>query len=306
LTKGVFCSIMYSEKIVTKEKYIIMLDVLVDALLDTLKLLPFLFVTYLIMEFLEHKSSEKTTSFIQNSGKLGPLYGSALGIIPQCGFSAAASSLFSGRVITLGTLIAVFLSTSDEMLPIMISEAVNIKTILLVLGLKLAYGIICGFAIDFILRRNHKSENMKISEFCESNHCHCEKGIFYSAVIHTLQIVAWIFAFIFVLNTIIFFVGEDTIKDAALSTPVIANLLSALFGLVPNCAASVIITELYIEGLIPFGAMMSGLFVGAGIGLMVLFKTNKHLKQNIFITVILYATGAVGGIMISIFEKLLS
>ena len=169
------------------------LEILQDALIDTVKLLPFLFLTYLIMEYIEHKTSKKARETIKKSGKFGPLIGALVGIVPQCGFSVSATNLYAARVITLGTLISVYLATSDEMLPILITEKVPIGTILTILAIKLVIGIIAGFAIDFVIRKLKKEEQEeKIEELCEHDHCHCENGIIVSAIKHTLNIAIYI------------------------------------------------------------------------------------------------------------------
>ena len=254
-----------------------MLEVLEDALIDSIKLLPFLFITYLIMEYIEHKTSDKAKKAIKKSGKFGPAIGAILGIFPQCGFSVSATNLYAARVITLGTLIAVYLSTSDEMLPIFISEAVPAITIIKILGIKLLIGMIAGFIIDSVLRLKNKEQDEKIVDLCEKEHCHCEHGIVKSALKHTIHI------FIFIL--LITLVG-----------PIIAGLI----GLIPNCAASVILTQLYLENVITAATMISGLLVGAGVGLAVLFKINKGIKENIKITALLYSIGVISGIIIEL------
>lgn len=285
-----------------------MIEVIQDTLIDALKLIPFLFLAYLLMEYLEHKTGDKTKNIVKKSGKLGPLFGGILGIFPQCGFSAAAANLFSGRVITMGTLIAVFLSTSDEMLPILISEAAPISLILKILVLKLIIGIIVGFIVDGVNSIITKRSNSKkkeeteeaIGHICEDEHCDCEHGIFKSALKHTINILVFIVIITFILNTIIHFVGEETIANTLASVPFVGILLIALVGFIPNCAGSVIITELYLSNLISFGAMMAGLLVGSGIGILVLFKSNKHLKENFAIVGILYAIGVVSGLIIDL------
>lgn len=284
-------------------------DVALDAVIDSVKLLPFLFITYLAMEYLEHKTSEKTNQLVERSGKFGPLYGSLLGIVPQCGFSAAATNLYAGRVITLGTLIAIYLSTSDEMLPILISEKVSILLILKILLVKVAIGMIAGFIIDFVHQKLLRWTHMKdphhlpdIHHMCEHEHCHCdEKGIFPSALKHTLEIFAYILVISFVLNLVIAFIGEDTLSSFVLNQPVIGELAAGLIGLIPNCAASVVITQLYLEGLLSAGPMMAGLLVSAGVGLLVLFKVNDHPRENLKILGLLYAVGVVSGLLIELF-----
>lgn len=275
-----------------------MWDVILDTLIDTVKLIPFLLITYIIMEFIEHKTSKKTKDFIKETGRSGPLWGGLLGIVPQCGFSAAASSLYSARIITLGTLIAVFLSTSDEMLPILISESVDIGTIVTILLIKLAIAVLVGFLIDLFFRRKFETseDEPEIKDLCEHEHCDCEHGIIKSAIKHTINITIYILIITFVLNLIIYFIGEERLSHILNSTPVIGPIIAALVGLIPNCASSVIITQLYVSDVLNFATMISGLLVNTGVGLLVLFRTNDDLKENIKITVLLFAIGAIFGI----------
>lgn len=283
-----------------------MIEIIKDTLIDALKILPFLFVTYLIMESLEHKTGNKTKQLVKKSGKLGPLFGSILGIFPQCGFSAVAASLYAGRVITLGTLIAVFLSTSDEMLPILISESAPIELIVKVLAIKLIIGIIAGFIVDIlhmlIFKKLNKEENDEdaIEDMCEHEHCDCEHGIVKSAIKHTINILAFIIIITFLINMIIYFIGEDNISNAIAQVPIAGILVSALIGFIPNCAGSVIITELYLSNLISLGSMMAGLLVGSGIGILVLFRTNKNVKDNLKIMGILYVISIMSGFIIDL------
>lgn len=277
-----------------------MLEVLEDALIDSIKLLPFLFITYLIMEYIEHKTSDKAKKAIKKSGKFGPAIGAILGIFPQCGFSVSATNLYAARVITLGTLIAVYLSTSDEMLPIFISEAVPAITIIKILGIKLLIGMIAGFIIDSVLRLKNKEQDEKIVDLCEKEHCHCEHGIVKSALKHTIHIFIFILLITLVINTIIYFIGEDTLANFIQLNPILGPIIAGLIGLIPNCAASVILTQLYLENLITAATMISGLLVGAGVGLAVLFKINKGIKENIKITALLYSIGVISGIIIEL------
>ena len=192
-----------------------MFEVIEDALIDSIKLLPFLFITYLIMEYIEHKTSDKSKEAIKKSGKFGPIIGSILGIFPQCGFSVSATNLYAARVITLGTLISVYLSTSDEMLPIFISEAVPVTTILKILGIKLVIGMISGILIDLCLRlkNRNKDEEEKIVDLCEKEHCHCGHGIVKSALKHTINIFIFILIITLLINIAIYFVGEERIAS---------------------------------------------------------------------------------------------
>ena len=270
------------------------------ALFDSIKLIPFLFITYLIMEYIEHKTSDKAKNTIKKSGKFGPLIGSLLGIFPQCGFSVSATSLYATRVITLGTLIAVYLSTSDEMLPIFISEAVSPLLIVKILAIKLVIGMIAGFLIDLVLRikNKDKQEEERIIDLCEKEHCHCEHGIVKSSLKHTLNIFVFILIVNLIMEILINMIGEDTIAGVLNNQPIIAPIIAGLIGLIPNCASSVIITQLYLDNVISAATMISGLLVGAGVGLAVLFKTNKGIKNNIRITILLYAIGVISGIIL--------
>ena len=279
-----------------------MIDVIKDTLFDSIKLLPFLFLAYLLMEYLEHKTGNKTKGIVKKSGKLGPLWGGIIGIFPQCGFSAAAANLYAGKIITMGTLIAVFLSTSDEMLPILISEAAPASLILKILAIKLVVGIIAGFIIDLVINVIGKTKKVEPDEavgyMCEHDHCDCEHGIFKSALKHTINIFIFITIITFAINTLIHFIGEETIEKAIAGVPVLGILVSSIFGLIPNCAGSVIITELYLSNLISFGSMIAGLLVGSGIGILVLFKSNKNIKENLTITGLLMLVGIIVGLII--------
>lgn len=280
-----------------------LLDILQDTALDTIKLIPFLFITYLVMEYIEHKTSEKVKETIKKSGKFGPLLGAVVGIFPQCGFSVSATNLYSARVITLGTLISVYLTTSDEMLPILLTEEVSISTILLILGIKLVIGMIAGFIIDFVINliNKEKVEEQKIEEFCEHEHCHCEDGIVLSSVKHTLNIIIFIFIITFVINGIITTIGEETISHFISQNVILGPIVAGLIGLIPNCASSVILTELFIENVISIPVLISGVAVNAGVGLLVLFKINNNLKENLKIVGLLYMIGVLSGIILELF-----
>lgn len=278
-----------------------MIDILLDASLDSIKLIPFLFVTYLIMEYIEHKTKDKTKQAIKKSGKYGPLIGSILGVFPQCGFSVSATNLYAARVITLGTLIAVYLSTSDEMLPIFLSEAVPITTILTILGIKLVVGMIAGFCVDFVMRLRHKDEEEeKIIDLCEKEHCHCEHGIVKSSFKHTLNIFLFILVVTIIINIAIHFIGEEQISGYLQNQPILGPVIAGVIGLIPNCAASVILTQMYLQNVISVATLISGLLVGAGVGLAVLFKMNKGIKQNFKIVTLLYGIGVIAGIVIEL------
>jgi len=285
-----------------------MIHILEHTFFDSIKLLPFLFITYLVMEILEHKTGEKTKAVIKKSGKLGPLLGGLLGVFPQCGFSAAASSLYAGRIITIGTLIAIFLSTSDEMLPILISENAPIGLIIKILLIKVIIAIIAGFLIDFVVRLLNKKLKVKentleeeIGHMCEHEHCDCkEDGILKSSIKHTLNIFLYILLITLILNTLIHFIGEENISNLILNMPVVGPIIAGIVGLIPNCAGSVILTQLYLSNVISLGSMIGGLLVGSGIGILVLFRVNKNLKENLKILGVLYAIGVISGIIIDL------
>lgn len=279
-----------------------MLDVLIDTIIDSLKILPFLFIAYLIIELIEQKAGDKTTKLIKKSGKFGPVLGSLLGIVPQCGFSAAASNLYAGRIITMGTLIAIFLSTSDEMLPILISEAVPVNTIIKILLIKVLIAAIIGIVIDFIFRKKiNEDSKEEIHKLCDEEHCHCEEhGVIRSSIKHSIQIFVYIFIVSLILNFVIYFIGEDKIAGVILNVPILGPVISSLVGLVPNCASSVILTQLYLENIISIGSMIAGLLVNSGIGILVLFRVNKEKKENFTILGILYLVGVISGIILDI------
>lgn len=285
-----------------------LLHIIEHSIVDSLKLVPFLFLTYLAMEYLEHKAGDKVVKLVHKAGKMGPLVGGIAGAAPQCGFSAAASNLYAGRIISMGTLIAIYLSTSDEMLPILISEKQPIDMIAKLLLTKVIIGVIAGFVIDFIFsKREHDhehshdhDEHAHIHEMCEHDHCQCEKGIFRSAVSHTLQITFFILLITFALNLVLHLVGEDVLAQLVLNRPVLGPVLAGIVGLIPNCASSVAITQLYLGGALSAGAMMSGLLVGSGVGLLVLFRVNHNKKENFSIIGLLYMIGVLSGIVIEL------
>lgn len=350
--------------------------VLEHSVSDTLYLIPFLFVTYLLMEWLEHKTAGRTQEAIRHAGAAGPVVGALLGVVPQCGFSAMAATLWAGRVITLGTLFAVFLSTSDEMLPIFLAEQVPATTILSIMGAKVVVGMVMGFIVDAALRLARRDrQDLRIHELCERDNCGCHedcaaceenpalvyghhddalaaagaraasdaearadhaaleaatepegllgdlaadssahghgccahdhshdhdhgwKGIVKSALVHTVQVTVFIFVITLALNAVLEVVGEDVLADFLGANPTVSVLASALVGLIPNCAASVVIAELYLEGVLGSGAMLAGLLVSAGVGLLVLVRANRHWRQNLAIVAGLYVTGVIWGLI---------
>lgn len=317
----------------------ILAHVLEHSAADTLYLIPFLFVTYLAMEWLEHRTAGRTQEAIQHAGAAGPIVGAVLGAVPQCGFSAAAATLYAGRVVTLGTVFAVFLSTSDEMLPIFLAEQVPAATIVKIVGAKIVIGMVMGFIVDAVLRLLRRDrQDLRIHELCEQDHCHCNNecatcennpesvyrhhddcaegcdhghhehdhshdhdhgwgGIVKSALVHTVQVGVFVFVITLVLNGVLEVVGEQALADFLGANSVASVLASALVGLVPNCAASVVIAQLYVEGVLGAGAMMAGLLVSAGVGLLVLLRSNRPMRQNLLIIALMYAIGVAWGLI---------
>ncbi len=279
-----------------------MIDVIIDTLLDVLKLIPFLFVAFLLIELIEHKFSKKTTDMIKKSGKFGPLVGGTLGLLPQCGFSVLATNLYVTRILSLGTLVAVYLSTSDEMLPILISEGAPFKSIAIILFIKFVVGITIGFIIDLVY---HPKKEEHIHDLCEHDHCHCEDGIVKSSIIHTLKTVLFIAIITLILNTIMHYVGEEYLSNILSKNTFLAPFISSLIGLIPNCGASIVITELFLNNVINLGTAIAGLLTGSGVAILVLFKSNKHLKENIIITSIIYGVGVIVGLLIELFATII-
>ncbi len=274
-----------------------MKDIIIDTLIDTLKLVPFLFIAFLLIELFEHKFSKKSIKVVESSGKYGPILGSILGIIPQCGFSVMATNLYVTRLITLGTLISIYLSTSDEMLPILISEKAEFSLIIKILLIKLFIGMLAGFIIDKIFKVKKEKKNYDI---CEEEHCHCKESIIISSLKHTLNIVIFILLINFILNICFNYLGQDYLSKILLKDSFFGPFISSLIGLIPNCGASVMLTELYINNAINFGSLISGLLTGSGIAIMILFKTNKHFLENLKVVGILYIVGVLSGIIIEL------
>lgn len=261
---------------------------------DTLKLLPFLFGTYLAMELLEHKAGDGVQKAIKKAGRLGPLIGGLLGLVPQCGFSAVVASLYAARIVTPGTVLAVFLATSDEMLPVFLGAGLPAGTILAVMGIKLLVAVIFGFLCDLFFCRGGIQHH--VSHFCDEEHCHCEQGVLRSALHHTLHIFAFVLGINVLLALVLELVGVQTLAGSLRALPVLGQGITALIGLIPNCAASVAVATLYTKGVISAGAMLAGLLTGAGVGLLVLFRTNRNMRQNLLFVVALFGIGLAVGV----------
>lgn len=279
----------------------VLYDYFLDALIDSAKLIPFLYIIYFLMELLEKKAGNAFPRFLGKSKQIGPLAGGLVGVVPQCGLAAASASLYSGKVITLGTLIAVFLSASDEMLPILISSAYPVVSILKILLVKVSIAVVSGYIVDLLFKKGTQTDQNEEEEversFDEYEH---RSNIFLCALRHTLEIFIFIFIFSLILNIIIGSVGEDNLSRVLNSIPVVGELVAALVGLIPNCASSVIITQLYLDGIITVGPMFAGLLVNAGVGTLVLFRTNRNTKNSLAIIGLLYALGVMWGSLIEL------
>ncbi len=274
------------------------LDAFLDALLDTLRMVPFLLAAFLILEALEHYSNNYMNRILGKVGKAGPLVGALFGCIPQCGFSVASANLYSGGVITLGTLLAVFLSTSDEAVLILLGNPGSGAVIGKLLIGKVLLGILFGYLADLVFRR--KKEEKHIEDLCRSCGCSDHGGIIKPALRHTLRLAAYILIFTFVLNLLLDFIGMEALTSLLGKDTWFQPFITALLGLIPNCASSVLITELYLAGGLSFASAMAGLCAGAGMGLAVLFKTNHPMKENIAVLGLLYTVSVASGLMLEV------
>lgn len=273
----------------------------IHAMEDTVKLLPFLFLTYLAMEYLEHKAGEKSVRLVAKAGNHGPLLGGLLGVLPQCGFSAAAANLYAGRVISLGTMLAVFWSTSDEMLPILISSKVPVREMVGILGLKVLLGILFGYLVDYLLVRKPKEKEMHIHDLCQQEHCNCHgKGIWQSAISHCLTMAGFIFLMLFAIHILTEWIGLERLLEVTAAYPVGSVLLATFLGMIPGCASSVALTTFYVEGILSFGAMMAGLLACSGVGLAILLRVNRNSLENAKIIGLVYGISAVCGLVLQL------
>ncbi len=279
-----------------------MKEIIIDTLVDSLKLLPFLFVAFFIIELIEHKLDKKNKDLIAKNTKFGPTIGALLGLVPQCGFSVMATNLYVTRIISLGTLIAIYLSTSDEMIPILLADGSSFKTIALILSIKFIVGMLSGYLIDLFLRKQKKPK--EDYEICENENCHCEKSLLVSSLTHTFKILVFLIIITFILNVLFEYVGNNVLTSIFMKNSIFGPFLTSLIGLIPNCGSSIIISKLYLEGMISLGATISGLLTGSGVALLVLFRTNKNLKENFLILMLVYLIGALAGIIISLIELL--
>lgn len=277
-----------------------MADILADTLLDSLKILPFLFLAFVIMELLEHRANGKIERFFAKAGKAGPAAGALLGCVPQCGFSVLCANLYSGGVVTLGTLIAVFLSTSDEAVLLLAAAPQQLPALFKLLLCKVVIAVAAGYLVDFFGRKRNRQSVGSLHEICDHEHCGCEKhnNIWIPALLHTVKIFGFLLLFTFLLNFLVALLGHERLETLLLHDSVFQPLAAALLGFLPNCAASVLLTQLYLEGTLSFGAVVAGLCTGAGAGLLVLFRENRHVKDNLKIMAILYAVAVVSGVLL--------
>ena len=275
-----------------------MLELLIDTTLDSLKLLPFLFGTYLVIELVNKKISDKTINSIKKTNRFGPLIGSFLGIIPGCGLAVAAANFYPKRIITLGSLISIFLVTTDAMIPILIANGASIYIILKIITIQVIIGFIAGTIIDFTLR---KKQIINLTGY-EEKQCNKQTNILKSATIHTLNIFYFIFVISLALNILIASIGLDVLRGLLMQESIFGPFLASIIGLIPNCTSSVLITELYLSNTITFGSTIAGLLSGASVGLLVLFRVNKDLKENLKIVTILVTIGTISGIIIDLFN----
>jgi len=285
-----------------------LIHVLEHSFFDTLKMLPFLLIAFLLLEFIEHRAGEKTMNILSRSGKAGVVVGAALGLIPQCGFSVIGSNFFADRVITVGTLLAIFLSTSDEALVILLSDPAKLKDVLFLLIVKFVIAVVAGYVVDVIFKKlNHEHINHHLQEH-HDDHCHdgcgcscnSQKAFWKNAIKRTASV--WIFLFLasFALGLLIEFVGEENLSRFLLTDSFLQPFLTGIVGLIPNCAASAIIAQMYIEGALSIGSVISGLCSSAGLGLLVLFRSNKNMKENFIVLALLYLIGVLCGTVANI------
>ena len=274
-------------------------DILLDTTLDSLRMLPFLFVAFLLLEALEHYSTAFINNTLAKINKAGPLVGALFGCIPQCGFSVMASNLYAGGVISLGTLLSVFLATSDEAILVLIGHPGNGSSILALIVTKIIIAIIAGYIADFFLK-GRISTKKDIGNLCTNCGCHDHHGLLRPALNHTLKLFAYIFVFSGILNFLIALLGLNTLSAFLLEGSLIQPFLAALIGFIPNCGASVLLTELYLNGALSFASVVAGLCTNAGIGLVVLFRVNKDQRENLKITGLLYLIAAIAGLILQL------
>ena len=275
--------------------------VVLHTAMHTLKMLPFLFLAFFLIEFIEHHAGGKLNNAFIKAGKAGPFIGTLLGCIPQCGFSVLSANLYSSGIITLGTLIAVFLSTSDEAIVLMLASPNAVRDILGLLLCKIIIAITAGYLIDFINRKFFKGTS-PVSDLCEHDHCHCEDedGLLKPTLIHTGKVFVFLFIVTLILNFLVEILGAEKLSKILLSNSILQPFLAALIGFIPNCSASVILTQLYLDGALSFGSVIAGLCTNAGAGMLVLLREKDRAKDNIKVLVILYLCAIIPGAILHI------
>lgn len=277
-------------------------DLLLESVVDTLKILPFLFVAFLVIEFLEHKAQDKVKHLFTRAGSAGPLIGTILGCIPQCGFSVMSANLYSSGIITLGTLVAVFLSTSDEAVILLATAQNGSHEIFKLIVTKIVIALIFGYGIYFIEKKSHKEHyhHHHSHDLCEHDHCGCDEhgGVLKPALIHTIKVFGFLLLFTILIDLFVAFVGTDRLSHLLLSDSIFQPLLSAIIGFIPNCASSILLTQLYIEGTLSFGALIAGLCTNAGAGMLILFRDKTKFKENLKVVGIMYVCAIIPGIIL--------
>lgn len=286
----------------------IILDVLLDTAIDGLKMLPFLFGAYLLLEYIEHRAGDKLRHTLSHSGKYAIPLGACMGLLPQCGFSVASANLYAGKVISAGTLLAVFLSTSDEAIPVLLASGTGAPKILPLLALKLVFAVAFGYLTDYVIFHGspehcgpshcHHDDEQEQAFECLCGHCGCEKGpIWKSALHHTIETFIFLLIVLLIINGVTAAIGEERLASIMLSGSFFSPFVAALVGLIPNCAPSVLISGLYLEGTLSLGATVAGLSAGAGLGLAMLFRINRDKKQNFRILILLYLSAVASGVL---------
>lgn len=283
------------------------IDVVLDGVSDTLRMLPFLFLAFLVIEFLEHKAQDKVKNLFTRAGKAGPFIGTLLGCIPQCGFSVMSANLYSSGIITLGTLVAVFLSTSDEAVVLLATAPDGTSEIIRLITTKIIIALFFGYVIYSVEKKSHKKHHHHHShDLCEHDHCGCEEngGVLRPALIHIGKVFGFLLLFTVIINLLVSLIGMEKLSHLLLSNSVLQPLLSALIGFIPNCASSILLTQLYVQGTLSFGAMIAGLCTNAGAGMLILFRDKSKIKENIKIVGIMYLCSVIPGIILHIFETI--
>lgn len=277
-------------------------EVILDSVLHSLKILPFLFVAFLVIEFLEHKAQDKIKHLFTSAGTFGPAVATILGCIPQCGFSVMSANLYSSGIIALGTLIAVFLATSDEAIILLAAAENGSFEIFKLLATKIVISLFFGYLIYFIEKKKHTHHHHHSHDLCEQDHCGCEEDgkILRPTLIHTVKVFGFLLLFTIIIDVFVAYIGTEGLSQILLSDSIFQPFLSAIIGFIPNCASSVLLTQLYIEGTLTFGSLIAGLCANAGAGLLVLFRNKSKFKENLKILGILYACSVIPGIILHI------